>query len=234
MPVISQPDPAPPPSMQAYIDAGRRRREKTVARVLGGLEDREQRLFREAAVMGFVLGARAGTADVPLDRVVVSEVILACCSHADNFPTTSSLAAHVSPRTAQESAAAALLATHPPHCAACGGPARACQCDAPWLCGTCALPGDVRQARNAAAWPCPPLAAAGRAAVCVNVLEMPSGDGAACDGYLIFHPTAGQARCLTCGGWCGEGVADYVTAGTVPPLRARHASCAHRRNHDRP
>ncbi len=54
---------------------------------LTGLTDRERALVREAAVMGFVRGARyPRDVDVPPDSAIVAEVVYACRAFPDLHP----------------------------------------------------------------------------------------------------------------------------------------------------
>lgn len=48
-----------------------------------------------------------------------------------------------------------------------------------------------------------------RAADCTNVSEP---DGVPCTGTLLFHLADVQAKCDTCGAWCGSAVANYRPA----------------------
>ena len=66
------------------------------------LKPRDQRLVREAAVMGYVLGERAGHGrrsvmddEFPRDSEIVAQVLLACESHGDLYPTIRRLARRV-------------------------------------------------------------------------------------------------------------------------------------------
>jgi hypothetical protein len=54
------------------------------------LKPRDQRLVREAAVMGYVLGTRSDIKpddEFPSDSTIVQEVLLACEDFGDLYPT---------------------------------------------------------------------------------------------------------------------------------------------------
>lgn len=67
-----------------------RERERAAERTeaLGRFTDREQRLIREAAVMGFVRGTfcPVGQCAIPRDRHIVADVIAGALSHPDHYP----------------------------------------------------------------------------------------------------------------------------------------------------
>ncbi len=64
-----------------------RERQTESAEAFGRFSDREQRLIREAAVMGFVRGSfcAVGEVDCPRDRVIVANVMAGALSQPDNF-----------------------------------------------------------------------------------------------------------------------------------------------------
>jgi hypothetical protein len=82
-----------PDSLMRYFAARDAQRDNQVTRALEGLSDRERALVREAAVMGYVLGAQdaAPSPDIPKDSAVVWRVIDACRAHADLYPTLAAL-----------------------------------------------------------------------------------------------------------------------------------------------
>lgn len=83
--------PAIAEGLVAYIAERDDWRAQQVRRRWSALSKREQRLVREAAVMGYVQGVRAvpGTYDFKIrpDREIVSMVIDACSSFPDLYPT---------------------------------------------------------------------------------------------------------------------------------------------------
>lgn len=82
-------DPDLPDELVRYLAERDRQRAERVHRVYETLTKREQRLVREAAVMGFVQGTRhAGGFDVPIppDRRIVAQVIDACFAFPDLYP----------------------------------------------------------------------------------------------------------------------------------------------------
>lgn len=75
-----------------YFEIREQHRADEIAGVLAGLPDRERALVREAAVMGFVRGAMfAGggrkTPEIPRDSRIVAEVVGACLSMPETYPT---------------------------------------------------------------------------------------------------------------------------------------------------
>lgn len=60
----------------------------------GAMTEREQRLVREAAVMGYVQGVQFGPhrKGIPHDREIVAEVMEACIHHGDLYPVIAELA----------------------------------------------------------------------------------------------------------------------------------------------
>ena len=186
--------------------ASRRRapeREQPATRALAALDDRERELVLEIAQWAYALGTshQGGTAR-PSQVEVVRQVV--ATAPVGSILTT--LAGRVSPRRPSEQRAADLLALHHPVCSSCGARAGHCPCTAPRTCVTCRPPGTA----GVAAWPCPTSALLGRVAACSNVIDEPCGEGVRCDGYLAFALGAQQARCLTCGAWCGSLVAAYL------------------------
>jgi hypothetical protein len=72
-----------------YFAKQARRREERVAAALATLTPREALLVREAAVMGYVIGAREardGQYPVPPDSAIVRDVVLGCISQNDSNP----------------------------------------------------------------------------------------------------------------------------------------------------
>jgi hypothetical protein len=49
-----------------------------------------------------------------------------------------------------------------------------------------------------------------RIARCTNNIEQSDLSAVRCAGHLRFTAADAQAKCDTCGAWCGAGVADYV------------------------
>lgn len=80
----------------AYFEVRDRQRVEEVNRVLGLMTAREQRLVREAAVMGYVRGSMAGRAGIdtiPGDAAVLAEVVDACLAFDDLYPVINAIAA---------------------------------------------------------------------------------------------------------------------------------------------
>lgn len=76
-----------PGGIVRLVEAGDLRRAEQVRRVLGRCTEREQRLIREAAVMGFVLGTRAGPGcDIPADSATTNWVVDSCLGLPDLYP----------------------------------------------------------------------------------------------------------------------------------------------------
>lgn len=200
--------PTPPvPTMGArlatYLTARDAQRHAAADRALGAMSERERRLVREAAVMGYVQGTRAPAgAAVPPDTQIVATVISACQHMPDLYPVTASLGQHISPLTDVEELTGRVLDLHQPTCQHHTGVGK-CGCPTPPRCATCDLD-------SVQSWPCPTLAAFGRIAACTNTIEHTDGTAEPCRGYLNFTPGAVQARCLACGAWCGAQVATYV------------------------
>lgn len=78
-----------------YFAERQRQRAEQVVAVVGAMNPREQRLVREAAVMGYVRGTMAGRVDgregretvIPHDRDVLALVVSCCLSMPDLYPT---------------------------------------------------------------------------------------------------------------------------------------------------
>jgi hypothetical protein len=72
-----------------YFDRRAKDRAEAVERLAAGFTERELRLIREAAVMGYVLGGMGGGhhGKIPPDGQIASEVMDACMSHPDLYPT---------------------------------------------------------------------------------------------------------------------------------------------------
>ncbi|GAB2733007.1 hypothetical protein [Nocardioides pakistanensis] len=75
-----------------YLVARDTARLNRVAEMWNGLTEREQRLVKEAAVMGYVRGTMAGrdVSPFPRDRDIVIEV-LSCTDGHDLYPTLAAL-----------------------------------------------------------------------------------------------------------------------------------------------
>ncbi|WP_326646631.1 hypothetical protein OG884_18555 [Streptosporangium sp. NBC_01755] len=82
--------------LAGYLAAQDHRRDDRVNRALDALSDREKRLVREAAVMGYVQGAMAANPgkrpDIPKDSAIVWQVVDACRAFPDLYPVISALA----------------------------------------------------------------------------------------------------------------------------------------------
>jgi len=81
-----------PEGLLRYFEIRERHRADEIAAVLNGLTVREQALVREAAVMGFVRGAifASGgrkTPEMPRDSRILAEVVGACLSMPETYPT---------------------------------------------------------------------------------------------------------------------------------------------------
>lgn len=77
----------------AYFAQRRAERERRVLDVFEGLNPRERRLVQEAAVMGYVRGARAGEVaggygktEIPDDQAITHEVVSACLHMSELYP----------------------------------------------------------------------------------------------------------------------------------------------------
>ena len=79
----------PEPLIRYFADRATQRA-RDVDTILAALTERERRLVREAAVMGYVRG-RMHPADVdqPKDSAVLSEVVDACLAFPDKYPVIS-------------------------------------------------------------------------------------------------------------------------------------------------
>ncbi|MFG2001723.1 hypothetical protein ACGFNU_21485 [Spirillospora sp. NPDC048911] len=77
-----------PEDMVRYLAARDREHAREIAEALDTLTPREQRLIKEAAVMGYVRGSLATGArvQIPPDSVVLSDVVGACIANSDRFP----------------------------------------------------------------------------------------------------------------------------------------------------
>lgn len=81
-----------PEDLVRYLADRDRQHHHAVVETLAAMTDREQLLVREAAVMGFVQGQRAGTgAGTPRDSVILARVIDAALAMPDLYPTISHL-----------------------------------------------------------------------------------------------------------------------------------------------
>lgn len=74
--------------LAGYLDVRREDRRAEVERLAGTLTTREIRLVREAAVMGYVQGAKNGPyrKTIPHDSEILREVLEGCLAHADLYP----------------------------------------------------------------------------------------------------------------------------------------------------
>jgi hypothetical protein len=75
-----------------YFSERERGRAQAVATALSRLNVREVRLFREAAVMGYVRGViagKVGTDKIPGDLDVLAHVVSCCLSMPDLYPVIS-------------------------------------------------------------------------------------------------------------------------------------------------
>lgn len=82
-------DPDIPEALVAYLRQREVQRAQDVAERLSSFTERELRLMKEAAVMGYVQGVRNGPYrdGIPGDRAVFLEVVEACLSFRDLYPT---------------------------------------------------------------------------------------------------------------------------------------------------
>lgn len=79
-----------PESYLRYLATREAERADAINAVLAGMTERERRLVKEAAVMGYVQGRRhLQGEDHPKDSVVLATVIDACLSNDDLYPTIS-------------------------------------------------------------------------------------------------------------------------------------------------
>lgn len=84
-----------PEALARYFALRQEQRAKRVESVVAALNPRERKLVREAAVMGYVRGTMAGAAAgrdgaepaIPSDLDVLAEVVDACLSMEDLYPT---------------------------------------------------------------------------------------------------------------------------------------------------
>lgn len=78
-----------------YFNIRQEERSQRVESVVAALNPRERKLVREAAVMGYVRGTMAGAVagregakpEIPPDSFVLREVVDACLSMPDLYPT---------------------------------------------------------------------------------------------------------------------------------------------------
>lgn len=78
-------------NLVGYLTARAQRREERVDAMLAAMTPREQRLVREAAVMGFVHGKGFTGPEHPKDTPVMRGVLSACDAMPDLYPIMSSL-----------------------------------------------------------------------------------------------------------------------------------------------
>ncbi len=78
-----------PEGLTDYLAARDQQRQERVEQQWSALSKREQRLVREAAVMGYVNGFRASPyrKDIPPDSTIVTEVLSAADAFSDLYPT---------------------------------------------------------------------------------------------------------------------------------------------------
>lgn len=183
-----------------YLTERDRRRAYAIARARGGMEPREAALVREAAVMGFVQGRMHADVPVPRDEAIVDLVVDACIHADDLYPVTAAMAEPVPTWSPREALTRATLELHHPTQSSAGEGAPG-HGDGTTQCVTC------RPTDDWPGWPCATLSLLGRVARCENYLET---EERPCAGYLVFPLGAPQARCLSCGAWCGCQAATYV------------------------
>lgn len=79
-----------PPALLSYLAQREQQRAAAVDATLAALTERERRLIREAAVMGYVQGRRhSREQDHPKDDAVLALVVDACLAHPDLYPVLS-------------------------------------------------------------------------------------------------------------------------------------------------
>jgi hypothetical protein len=78
-----------PDALVAYLREREVQRAEDVAALLNGFTERELRLMKEAAVMGYVQGVRNGPYrdGIPGDQAVFLEVMEACLHFRELYPT---------------------------------------------------------------------------------------------------------------------------------------------------
>lgn len=87
-------DPKLSDGLLEYFRASEQARTDYVAATWNSLSPREQRLMKEAAVMGYVQGVRMHgpmNAEIPPDSTIVYQVIASCRSNEDLYPFISGL-----------------------------------------------------------------------------------------------------------------------------------------------
>lgn len=93
-----------PEAFLTYLAARDQERNERFHSMLSGLTERETRLIREAAVMGYVQGTQAGRdVPVPRDSDIVRSVLLAADTFDDLYPTLSRLGRATVPDDAPDS-----------------------------------------------------------------------------------------------------------------------------------
>jgi hypothetical protein len=81
-----------PEALINYLADRDAQRTRNVEATLAALTERERRLIREAAVMGYVQGRRhPDDEDHPKDAAVLALVVDACLAHPDLYPVTSGI-----------------------------------------------------------------------------------------------------------------------------------------------
>lgn len=70
---------------------GDRRRHERATRMVEAMTEREARLVREAAVMGFVHGRMSGDSPFPRDTQILHQVLLGCDMYSDTYPVIGGL-----------------------------------------------------------------------------------------------------------------------------------------------
>lgn len=91
---MNEATPGVPPILAQYILSQDRRRADRVGRVYSSLPPNIRQLVKDVAVMGYVRGlaaGRNGDYNLPLDSVVVAEVIDACLTFPDLYPAVSAI-----------------------------------------------------------------------------------------------------------------------------------------------
>jgi hypothetical protein len=76
-----------PEPLLAYFTQREQQRAAAVTAFLDSLSDYERGLFHDAAVMGYVRGSMHPQGEeIPLNKVIVADVINACFAHSDLYP----------------------------------------------------------------------------------------------------------------------------------------------------
>jgi hypothetical protein len=91
-----------PDGLARYFALRQQQRDAEVNQVLARMTERERRLVREAAVMGYVRGALAAAGGrpappIPPDSAVVADVVSACLTMSDLYPVIAALGSTEAP-----------------------------------------------------------------------------------------------------------------------------------------